>query len=242
MKELPDLSRIMAARTSAKKGGSGGEVNPPSPRGNTTVSAAGARAPKEDTSKKVAPKKKKKKQDPEALEEHRGGGPSEQARTGDGSKKGKKKKRKGIDEETKALRVAAEDPEEPSSTEVPLKKRRKKKETDHPDPRPCARMSSGFWCPTSYPRVGLRATMRTRQLLRGSGVASSGFSTRIPRRWPPTISEFRGIRSIRRFREKGAIVGPRKTRLSFLRDLRPAYLDVPGKLRRIASDSSSTGS
>ncbi|KAG2315114.1 hypothetical protein Bca52824_018236 [Brassica carinata] len=149
MKELPDLSRIMAARTSAKKGGSGGEVNPPCPRENVTISAAGMQAPKEGTSQKAAPKKKKKKQDPEALEEHRGEGPSEQARTGDGSKKGKKKKRKDMDAETKALRVAVEDPEEPSSEDVPLKKRRKKKETNSPDPRPCARRSSGFWCPTS---------------------------------------------------------------------------------------------
>ncbi|KAL0742984.1 hypothetical protein Bca4012_084497 [Brassica carinata] len=113
MKELPDLSRTMAARTSPKKGGSGGEVNPPSPRRNVTVPAADARTPKEDTSKKVTSKKKKKKQGPEALEERHGEGPSEQAHTGDGSKK---------------------DPEEPSSEEVPLKKRRKKKETGAPRP------------------------------------------------------------------------------------------------------------
>ncbi|KAG2314533.1 hypothetical protein Bca4012_065228 [Brassica carinata] len=129
MKELPDLSRIMAARTSARKGGSGGEVDPPSPIRQVTVPAADARTPKEGTAKKVT-SKKKKKQGPEV----HGEGPSERVHTGDGPKKGKKKKRKATDEENKALRVATEDPEEPSSEEVPLKKRRKKKETGTPRP------------------------------------------------------------------------------------------------------------
>ncbi|KAG2322372.1 hypothetical protein Bca52824_015585 [Brassica carinata] len=132
MKELPDLSRIMAARTSAKKGGSGGEANPPGPRGNATLSAAGVQAPKEGSSKKAAPKKKKKKrkdmdketkalrvaaEDPEEPSSEEV--PLKKRRKK--KKKKKKKKRKDMDKETKALRVAAEDPEEPSSEEEELR-------------------------------------------------------------------------------------------------------------------------
>ncbi|KAG2314914.1 hypothetical protein Bca52824_018036 [Brassica carinata] len=134
MKELTDLSRIMAARTSAKKGGSGGEMHPSGSKETATASAAAKQAPKEGTSKKKTVQKKKRKRDTEALEEPHEVGPSEQTRTSDGPKKREKKKRKKGDVESETPRVAAEDPEELSSEDVPLKKRRRKKDAVAPRP------------------------------------------------------------------------------------------------------------